>query len=279
MTNNEGLSVADIAAVTRNNNGGMFGDGNGAWWIIILFLFAFAGGWNNGGFAGGGNQGAANNYVLASDFATLQRQMSDGFGAMERKGDSISNGLCDGFYAQNTTALNGFANVMQGMSTQGYEIRNAIQNAQVSAMQSTNAIQTQLAQCCCDNKAATADLKYTVGSTGAALQNTFMQGVNDITRQTERGFCDVNYGNATNTTAIIQNGHSDADRIIARLEQMETTRQQERIAQLQSENQGLRFAASQAAQNTFLVNQLKPCPVPAYTVPNPYCCNNSCGCA
>lgn len=288
MSLNSEMSPADIAALTRNNSGdGLFGGNNGAWFLIILFLFAFmgwGGGWNGNG---GGSQGAANNYVLASDFATLQRQMSDGFGAMERKGDSISNGLCDGFYAQNSTMLNGFAGVQQSLNTQGYETRNAVQAAQVSQMQNTNALQAQIAQCCCDNKAGIADLKYTVGSTSAGMQSAFMQGLNDISRQTERGFCDVNYSNTSNTTAIIQNAHNDADRVLARLEQMESARQAERIArqaeriaQLQSENQGLRLAASQAEQNQYLIGQLKqPCPIPAYTVPNPYCCNNNHGCA
>lgn len=261
------MTPADLAAVTGNNHNGFMGDG--AWWIIILFLFAFMGnGWGNGGYAGG-NQGAANNYVLASDFATLQRQLSDGFGSMERKGDSISNGLCDGFYAQNTTMLNGFAGVNNAIATGGYETRNAITQAQITDMQNFNALQAQLAQCCCDNRAAVADLKYTVSQTG-----------NDVSRQTERGFCDTNYAIASNTTAIVNNAHTDADRIIARIDAMENARQAERIAQLQNENQGLRLAASQAEQNQYLIGQLKqPCPIPAYTVPNPYCCNNGCGCA
>lgn len=257
LTTNE-MTPADIAAVTGNNNG--FMGGEGAWWIIILFLFAFMGnGWGNG-FSGGGNQGAADNYVLASDFATIQRQLSDGFGMVERKGDSISNGLCDGFYAQNTTMLNGFNGV-----------NAAVTQAQIADMQGFNALQAQLAQCCCDNRAATADLKYTVAQTGA-----------DISRQTERGFCDTNYALATNTTAIVQNAHTDTDRIIARIDAMENARQAERIAQLQSDNQALKFAASQAEQNQYLVAQLKPCPVPAFLTCNPsgplnYSVNH-CGC-
>ena len=95
-----GLSPADVVALNGSNgNDGMFG-GNGAYWLIILFLFAFCGWGGNGfgGFGGGSGAGASDNYVLASDFATIQRQLSDGFGALEAKGDSISNGLCSGFY-------------------------------------------------------------------------------------------------------------------------------------------------------------------------------------
>ena len=93
MSFTEGMTPADMAAVTGNTNSG-WGDG-GAWWIIILFLFAFCGGWGNNGFS---NSGATENYVLASDFATLQRQIDSGISSLERKGDATQNGLCDGFW-------------------------------------------------------------------------------------------------------------------------------------------------------------------------------------
>lgn len=93
---NDMMSPADFAAVSGRNNDGMFG-GNGAWWIIILFLFAFMGnGWGNGGR----NSGAADNYVLASDFATVQRMISDATNTLERKLDNTQNGICDLGYAQ-----------------------------------------------------------------------------------------------------------------------------------------------------------------------------------
>lgn len=79
----DGMSPADLAAVTGNNNGA-FGEGNGAWWIIILFLFIFCG-WGNGNGWNNGGGGAADNYVLASDFATLQRQIDSGISSLERK--------------------------------------------------------------------------------------------------------------------------------------------------------------------------------------------------
>ena len=113
---NNGVSLADIAAVTGNNrnNDGMWGDG--AWWIVILLIF----GWGNGGFGGWGNGG--NNGVGAE----IQR----GFDTQSIVGklDGITNGLCDGFYAQNTTMLNGFA----GVTT-------AVRDAQFAAQ-----------QCCCE---------------------------------------------------------------------------------------------------------------------------------
>ena len=80
---------------------------------------------------------------------------------------------------------------------------------------------------------------------------------------------------ATNTRDVIQSTHNDTDRILARIDAMETARMQEKIAALQTENQSLKFQASQSAQNAYLVDQLgQKAPVAAYTVPNPYCnCN------
>lgn len=143
------MSPADLAAVTGNNNGFMNGDG--AWWIIILFLFAFCG-WG-GGYGNGG--GAAQNYVLASDFATLQRQLSDGFGGVEKGIDTIRNGLCDGFYTSAQLNNQTNMNIMQN----GYETRDAIHGVgnlvQANTTQgviNTNAIQNQIQNCCCENE-------------------------------------------------------------------------------------------------------------------------------
>ena len=154
----DGMSPADLAAVTGNNNGA-FGEGNGAWWIIILFLFIFCG-WGNGNGWNNGGGGAVDNYVLASDFATLQRQIDSGISSLERKGDAINSGICDGFYAVNTSLLNGFAGTNSTIQQNGYDTRNAIQQGQITDMQSFNALQAQLAQCCCDNKQAIAGVNY-----------------------------------------------------------------------------------------------------------------------
>lgn len=103
-------------------------------------------------------------------------------------------------------------------------------------------------------------------------------------RLIERGFCDVGYAMATNTSNIMQSQHSDTDRVIAKLDQMENARMAEKLDALRSENLSLRFAASQANQNAYitanqeaqtaeLIRRLgRDCPVPAYVVPNPNCC-------
>lgn len=129
------------------SNGG-FGFGNNDAWVLII-LFALIFGWNGNNGFGGGNGGATENYVLASDFATIQRQLSDGFSDLTAQSRYIQNGLCDGFYAMNTSLLNGFAGTNNAIMTNGYETRNAI-----------NGVASQLAGCCCDIKTAIGDVKY-----------------------------------------------------------------------------------------------------------------------
>lgn len=276
MNYNDGaLSASDVALLTgnRNNNEG-FGDGTGAWWIIIFLIFAFLG-WGNGGFGNRGNgsfgSGAIDNYVLASDFATLQRQIDSGFDRNGQAINQVNNGLCDGFYAMNTGMLNGFsgiqntlcqgfAGVNNAMTQNGYETRLGVQN-----------LSSQLANCCCDVKTQIADCCCT----------------------TQRGIDGVNYNMAMNTNNlqqtlcnntrdIIENNNANYralhDEIVAnRIEDKNA-----QIAAQQNEINALRLKASQEAQNTYLVNQLKPCPIPAYITCNPYQSysnyNYGCGC-
>lgn len=256
MTTNE-MTPADLSAVIGGNNDG-FGGGNGAWWLIVLFIFAIFGGWGNGfGGNGGGNGGAYENYVLASDFATLQRQLDSATDRLAQQGVQISNGLCDGFYAMNTSLLNGFSGVNNAINTNGYETRNAITNAQINAMQNTNAIQTQLAQCCCDNKSAIADLNYNIATQSCATNNNVSNSARDI----------IDSQNA-NTRAILE-----------ALQAQQTEALKTRIAEQAQQINALQLAKSQTEQNAYLLGQLKQCPIPAYTVPNPYAntCANTCG--
>lgn len=238
---NEGYSLADIAAATGNNNNNGAWD-NGSWWIIVLFLFCFAGGWGNdrGGLFGGNDStgsGITDGYILTSDFANI-----------ERKIDSVNSGLCDGFYAMNTGMLNGFAGV-----------NNNITQQTITDMQNTNALtaqvtalQNQLAQCCCDRRYESA--------TQAA----------DLNYRLAEQSCQTRQAIADSTTAITQNQDCNTRSILAALQDMQTQALQDKIAALTADNQSLKFAASQAAQNNYLVAALNPPPVPAYQVPNPY---------
>ena len=95
---------------------------------------------------------------------------------------------------------------------------------------------------------------------------------NGLGRAIERGFCDTNYNMQAQHNATMIAIDKVGDRVI---DYLNNTRMQD----LQAENQALKLAASQAVQNNYLVNTLRPTPVPSYQVQNPYCCNggNACG--
>ena len=234
-----GYSLSDIAAVSGNNRNGGFGDDY--WWIILLFLFGFgSNGWGNGN--GGG--------------ATTREEIAYGFdmNGLENGVRGVQQGLCDGFYAMNTSMLNGFSGI-QGALCSGFAgVTSDINNSTNVLSAGLTGLGTQLAQCCCD-------LRY----------------------ETAKNFSDLNYNLATQAC---DTRHAIAD----------STRQiidfltQDKIATLTAENQSLKFAASQQAQNAFIAANQEaqtaellrrldaPVPVPAYVVPNPNCCYTSCGC-
>lgn len=267
-----GLSASDVALLSngnRSNDG--FGDGNG-WWIIIFLIFAFAG-WGNGGFGNNrGNQGgAADNYVLASDFATLQRQIDSSTASLERKTDAVQQGLCDGFYAMNTGMLNGFSGVQQTLC-QGFSgVNQAIATNGYENRLATQGLSSQLANCCCDIRQ---ELASGFGGVNSSIKDT-------------------NYNMAMNTNALQQSMCNSTRDIIesqnngtrAILDALTANRIEDKNAQItaqQNEINALRLAASQERQNNYLIDQLKPCPVPAFLTCNPYQSyypyNNGCGC-
>ena len=242
MRGESGLTASDVALLSgRNGNNDGFGD-NGSWWVIIFLIFAFMGwGRNGNGFGGGNGSGATDNYVLASDFATIQRQLSDGFGDLTAQSRYIQNGICDGFYAMNTSLLNGFAGVNNSIMTNGYETRNAIQG-----------VSSQLADCCCKTQSAIQGVNYNLATNTCNLQNTMNMNTRDI------------------VDTVNANYRALHDEIVAnRIEDKNA-----QITAQQNEINSLRLAASQSAQNAYLLSELKPCPSPSYIVPNPNCCYN-----
>ena len=245
----ENYTLSDIAAVSGNGReNGAFG-GDWTAWIILFLIFGMFGwggfgGWGNGY---GGANGAANNYVLASDFATIQRQLSDGFNAQERRTDAIVNGICDLGYTQQTLA----------------------NNTNMAMMQGFNAQQAQLADCCCKTQQNIKDTQYTIATTGAGIT----AAIKDCCCENEKTAMQNRFDMAQYNCGTLQAIDKLGDRIIDYMAQNEAQK-------LRDENAALRLAASQAAQNTYLVNTLHPQPVPAFNVPAPwqgYGCNGGCG--
>lgn len=254
-------SLADIAAVTGNNkNDGMWG-GDG-WWAIIIFAIIF--GWNGFGNNGwGGNGGSAGATAAAYTDSAIQR----GFDTQSILGklDGITNGICDGIYAVNNSMLTGFNGINTNVMQTGFGIQQAINADTVSNMQNTNALQSQLANCCCETREAIQGVNYNMSQNTCALQNTMN----------------------TNTRDIIDSQNAGTRAILDYL-------CNEKISSLQAENNDLRRAASQdrqsalltteiASQTQQIINAVRPTPVPAYPASNIYgyanCgCNSGCGC-
>lgn len=267
-----GYSLSDIAAATGNGNGGMWGEGS--WFIWIILIFAIFGGWGNNGW--GGNQGSTSvyeGYVLNNDFSVLSNQMSQGFASQERKLDSISNGIC----------------------SLGYDQLAQMNNLGTSILTTGNTLQAAIKDCCCQTQQNLKDVSYNVGAQAADLGRALERGfadanynlasqANGLQTSIANGFCQTNFNAQTNTRDIVDSQNAGTQAILARIDALESSRKDERIAELTSQVNALNLAASQQAQNSYLVDKLgiKP-PVAAFSVPAPWqytnCgCNSGCGC-
>lgn len=254
MFNSSAPSIADIAAVTGGGNNGWGNNGDG-WWVLII-LFALFGGWGRGGVFGNGNGSGCDG--ACATVGDIQRGF-DNQGVMNKL-----NGIEQGLSQLGYSDLQQFGNISNGLCQLGYQTQNAITQAQIAQMQSANALQSQLADCCCENRAAIAQVRYDMSTDACAIQNAIASATRDIT---------------DNQNANYRALH---DEIIAnRIED-----KNEQIADLRSQVQALNLAASQQNQNRYLIDQLRPCPTPAYITCNPWggqaaygsCCQTGCGC-
>lgn len=234
-------SVADIAAVTDSNRNSGWGM-DGGWWAIII-LFALFGGWgrgfSGGGFSGGNGCGCDGSCATVGD---VQRGFDNQ--GVTNKLNGLENGICGLGYDQ-LAQMNG---INQNITNMGFGIQNAIQQASVASMQDTNAISRQLADCCCENRAAIAQVRYDMATNNCAVTTAIATAARDIT---------------DNQNANYRALH---DEIVAN--RMEDKNAQ--IAELRSQVWALNLAQSQANQNNYLVNTLRPCPTPAYITCNPW---------
>lgn len=272
------MSCADLAAVVganRGNDGGFgFGDGNG-WWILLLFLLLGNNGWGNG-FGGGSNGGVGG---LFYPFMNQNETINDGFrdqminnnvtGIRDSIGNlstQLCNCCCDmrdtvnqGFYNSEIAA----ANRQMANMNQAFGLQNAISSG-------FNATQAQLANCCCENRAATADLKYTIATENCADRAAISDGIRDV---------------IASQTAGVQ-------RILDQLCNDKIDAKNDEIAQLRQQLNMATLRESQTAQNAFiqrgfsdevdqLYNRLSNCPVPSTPVYGRtpiFTCNQNQGC-
>lgn len=242
-----GLSAADVAAVT-GNNGGFGGFGNdGAWWLLILFLFAGMNG-NWGGYGGGRGNGMG---------ATIQNDMQRGFDQQAIMGgiNGLTSAVSNGFSNAEISRCNGMTNILQAMNS-----NQAANTANVNALamaltQGHNGLQSGIA-----------DLKYTVATENCADRNALEAVATRIIANQTAGI----------QTIVDKMCQQELDALRAQNAQLNTQLQMANLAASQNAQTG-QLMADNAAQTAALLQRLNPAPIPAYSVPNPYGgCN--CGC-
>ena len=292
MTESGNEMVMPVAPMMGGYGNSGFGFGNDIW-IILLVLFAF-GGWGGmgmggfGGFGGGfGNMyefpwllnGQAginantnagfNQAATANALSGLQNSITSGFGDVQLGIAGVNQNVCQST-GQVVQAMNtGFANAETGNNARQMANMQQMFGLQSAMNQGFNAAQAQLAQCCCDNRLATAQ----IGS--------------DLAREA----CATRTSDAQNTQTILNAFNSGIQSIKDQMYQDKLNAKDDLIAQLRSEalyargqaSQDLQTATIQAGQRN-LANEVEqyvaPRAIPAYVVQNPNCCyaNYGCGC-
>lgn len=269
LTDGENGMVMPVAPMYGGNGNG-FGFGNDWGWIILLLLFA-GGGWGMGGF---GNAALGFDFpwllngqqsINANTNAGFQNAMlNDGITSIRDGIGDLSTQLCNSTASVTQSLNSGFANAETAANARQMANMQTAFAGQTAMAQGFNALQAQQAECCCENRLATADLKYTIATENCADRAAVTDGVRDI---------------LANQTAGIQ-------RILDQLCQDKIDAKNDEIAQLRQEVLFARGQASQIAQNQTIVdniyNRLDTCPVgttPVYGRTPIFSCNGGCGCS
>jgi hypothetical protein len=253
--------VMPVSPMYGNNGGfGGFGGDNG-WWIILLFILLCNGGWGNGF---GGNNGSNGLYPWMNQAEIT----NDGFRdqMMNNNVTSIRDSIGD----LSTQICNGFAGVEQGANARQIADMQTAFSMQTAMNQGFNGLQSQLAQCCCDNRLATCQTQNVIATESA----------------------NTRFADANNTRDILQNQTANTQAILDKLCQLELDGKNTKIADLERQLTMANLQASQIAQNSFiaqgfsdevdaLYNRLSNCPVPTTPVYGRtpiFTCNNNNGC-
>ena len=272
------MPVAPMGSYGGNSGNGFGWGGDGAWWLLVLFLFAA----NGNGFGWGGNgMNGMMPYMASTNTNNDVQRGFDQQALMTGIGD-ISGAVTSGFAGVNQSLCSGFAGVNATINS-GFNAAEASNNArQMANMQQAFSLQSQMAQCCCDNRLATANLNSTILSENCADRAALSDGVRDIIAN-----------QTANTQALINQTTQAVQGVYDKICQLELNAKNDRIAELQNQltaantaalvgAQTSRVLADNAAQTQALEQYLNPAPIPAYVVQNPNCCAGNyysgCGC-
>ncbi len=235
-----GSMVMPVSPMAGGYGNGL-GFGDGAWWLIILFLFAFT---NNGfgnGFSRGGGPG---DVQRGFDQSAVMNGIS-----------GLSNSLANA----EVSRCNSQANILQAINTTA-----------AAQMAATNNIGMSLQNCCCENRAGVADLKYTVATEACADRAAVTNALRDVIAS-----------NTANTQAILDKMcQQEMDALKTQNANLQTQLNMANLAASQNA-QTAKILQDNAAQTMALEQYLNPAPIPAYMVQNPNCCGNffnGCGC-
>lgn len=274
-----GFYMPVAPAYAGGGNGGFGNSWGGDWgWIILLLLLAGNGGW---GMGFGGGFGGAGNMMLGYDFPwiltgqqNINSNTNNGFrDAMLN--DGITS-IRDGIGNLSTQLCNGFAGVNATVNSAAANAETAANARAIANMQQLYGLQSQFADCCCENRLGIADLKYTVATENCADRAALSDGIRDV---------------IANQTAGVQ-------RILDKLCDQELQAERRDNANLRSELMYARGQASQIEQTAALragqqaavnslVTELRSCPIPAQPVygnqpifqcSGPAWNNSGCGC-
>lgn len=275
------LSPSDAIALAGGgrNNDGFGGDGNG-WWIILLFMiFGWGGNRNGWGGQGGGSVGGDALYPWLNQAQLTTQGFADQNTVMALNGiqSSITGGfanaatqLCNCCSDMQMALANGFFGVEQNANTRQIADMQQAFAAQTAMMQGFNGLQSQFADCCCENRLTTANQTATILAEHCADRAALSDGIRDIITNQNAG-----------TQRILD--QMCADKIDAKNEEIANLRQQINMMSLASSQaqQTQQLIADNFAQTAALEQYLAPTPRPAYVVQNPNCCsqNMGCGCA
>ena len=237
--NTNGYSLSDIAAATGNNNNGFGFNGDGAW-IFFLFILMLAGGWNNNGFGGNGQPAVIADVQRGFDQSALMSSLN-----------GVTAAINTGFSNAEVSRCNSQANILQTLN-----------NNQANLSTQLNTIAMNQQNCCCENRAGLADLKYTVATEACADRTAVTDALKDVIAS-----------NTANTQAILDKlCQQEIEALKAQNQQLQMQGYLANLAASQNAQTG-QILADNAAQTATLRQALNPTPIPAYVVANPNGCN------